>query len=126
MTDTSVWGYVASDGQEVLAATGEWAFDWAVAPSLTLKPTRTVWHLAGLAVLLAVPSLTSIPDPWLEGAQHRAQFTVENAFDVVRPRRISIAQARRVALDALRRAEQDRLRVAQEEAERGINWEGEM
>lgn len=126
MTDTSVSGYVASDGQEVVAATGEWAFDWAVAPSLTLKPTRTMWHLAGLAVLLAVSSLTSIPDPWLEGAQQRAQSSVGNVFDAVRPRRISIAQARRIALDALRRAEQERLRVAQREAERGIDWEGEM
>ena len=123
MTDASVSGYAASQGQQAVAATGEWAFDWAVAPSLTVKPTRTRWHLAGLAVILAVSSLTSVPDPWLEGAQQRAQFSVGNGFDAVRPRRISIAQARRVALDALRRAEQERLRMAQEEADRGIDWE---
>lgn len=125
MTDASVSWYAASQGQEAVAATGEWAFDGAFGPRLTVEPTRTMWHLAGLAVILAVSSLTSVSDPWFEGAQQRAQSSVGNGFDAVRPRRISIAQARRVALDALRRAEQERLRMAQEEAERGIDWEGE-
>jgi hypothetical protein len=112
---------------ECSSRSGNWAFGEPPTggnghrPAVRHRPLR---QLAG-AALLAVSSLTSTADPWVEQQQERSRVTTATASRSFPKRRISPAEARQIALDILYRAEQRREQAARYEAACGINWEEE-
>ena len=126
MTSTSCIGFAQGADADYRSQSGNWAFDeglrTSTVPGLT-APSRTLPQMACLAFRLAVSSLTSGPDPWLDAQQQRSQLAVTSEFRTSPRHPITPLEARKIALAILRRAEVERAQVAQEEAARGINWE---
>jgi hypothetical protein len=127
VSNTAHIRYERPTGREAMSGSANWAFDNGT--YTTFDPRigpigRTRSQFARLAaVLLAVSSMSSGPDPWCEARQQRSQLTVSSTFQASSRRRITIREARRMALETLYRAEAERAAAAQAEAERGINWE---
>jgi len=107
----------------LIPASGHWDFtpvhhqrrEWSIA--------RNVLHHAGLAAILAVSPMTFGADPWFTDRRRQAALTLEDTFEAIAGRPISILEARQIALQILSRAEQERSRFAEDEARRGVNWE---
>jgi len=76
-----------------------------------------------MAVLLAVSSMSSGPDPWFEGRRQLSRLTSSSTFQTSSRRRITPLEARRLALEILHRAEAGRAAAAEAEARQGIDWE---
>lgn len=126
MSSTAHIQYEQVTGRDTLSGSGNWAFDdgtRAFAGPKLAPVGRTVPQLARLALLLAISSVSSGPDPWRETQQHRSQITMTSTFQTSSRRRITPLEARRMALEILHKAEAGRAAVAEAEAKRGIDWE---
>jgi hypothetical protein len=119
--------YEQTTGHDFLSSSGNWAFDddtRGFAPGARYVPTgRATPQLLGLALLLAVPSVSSGQEPRFDVQRHRSPLTMTTTFQTSSRRRISPLEARKMALAILHRAEAERAAAAQAEAERGIDWE---
>lgn len=83
---------------------------------------KAVGKVAGLAMFLAVSSVTAMPDPWLIERRRRDAVVTVSVYQEVLGRFISRAEALRIARQILEQAEQERLSIAEWEAARGIQW----
>lgn len=125
MSSTARISYEQPIGRETLSGSANWAFDNG---SHTLfdprvGPASSLVHFARLALLLAVSSMSSAPDPWFLTQQQPSVLTISSTFQTSSRRRIDPLEARRLALEILRRAEAGRAAAAEAEAKRGIDWE---
>ncbi len=125
MSNTAHIFFEQPTGGEMLSGSANWAFDNGIHtifdPRIgAVGRTLSQW---ALAVLLAVSSTSSGPDPWSDNRQQRSQLTMSAPFQASRRRRITPLEARRLALEILYRAEAGRAAAAEAEAKQGINWE---
>ncbi len=127
MSSTAHFRYEQPTGREMLSGSANWAFDNGANTIFAARigaVSRALSQWAGLAaVLLAVSSMSSGPDPWSETPRQRSQLTMTAPFQTRRRRRITPLEARRLALEILHRAEAGRAAAAEAEARQGINWE---
>ena len=127
MCSTAHFQYEQATGRDMLSGSGNWAFDdgtrgFAAAPRFG-PVGRAAPQLARLALLLAISSVSSGPDPWFETQQQCSPRTMTSTFQTSSRRRITPLEARRLALAILRRAEAGRAAAAAAEALQGIDWE---
>jgi len=120
--------YEQATDRDALSGSANWDFDNGTHP--TVRPriaapsrTRSCQRLRFCAMLLAVSSMTAVPDPWCETQHQRSQLTMSSTLQTISRRRITPLEARKMALEILYRAEKERADVAQAEAERGVSWE---
>ena len=127
MSSTAYIAYEQPADRETLSSSANWAFDNGIHAIFdpTIGPlSRTLSQFARLAaVVLAVSTMSSGPDPWSETRQQRSRLTMSTTFQISRRRRITPLEARRLALEILHRAEAGRAAAAEAEAKQGINWE---
>ena len=127
MCSTAHIQYEQATGRDRLSGSGNWAFDddsHGIGTGPKFAPVgRTVPQLARLALLLAISSVSSGPDPWSGTQQQRCQLTMSSTFQTSTRRRITPLEARSLALEILHRAEAGRAASAEAEAKRGIDWE---
>lgn len=126
MNDATAVRYDERLGREGFFGSGNWTFGDATSVDanrkLILLP-GTLKRIAGLTLVLAVSSLTSVVDPWTEQRLERSPVTVAAGLRPFAKRRVSAAEARRIVLDILYRTEERRQQAVREEATHGIDWE---
>lgn len=126
MSSTAQISFDQPMGRETLAGSGNWAFDngeHALFHPRLSPASRSLVHLVRLALLMAVSSMSSAPDPWFLTQQQRSVSAMSSTFQRSSRRRITPLEARRMALEILRRAEAGRATAAEAEAKQGIEWE---
>ena len=126
MSSTAHILYERPIGRETLSGSANWSFDNGTHTPFDPRVSaagRSLGHFARLALLLAVSSMSSAPDPWFLTQQQRSQLTMSSTFQTSSRRRITPLEARRMALEILYRAEAGRAAAAEAEAKRGIDWE---
>lgn len=79
-------------------------------------------QIAGLALSLAVSSVTAMPDPWLLERRRRDAVVTVSIYKHFIGSFISRSEALRISRQILEQAERERLAVAEYEAARGIQW----
>lgn len=88
------------------------------------RPAHVTWPTyAGMAVILAVSSLTTGVDLWLDERRRQATSVQRSWFVPFKRQYVSMAEARRIALEILAQADAERLLTAAEEARRDSYWE---
>jgi len=127
VSSTAPISYEQSIRREALSGSGKWAFDNGTHTLFDPRVSpvrRSPAHLAQFAaLLLAMSSMSSAPDPWLSTQQQRSLLTMSGAFPTSSRRRITMREALKMADDIMRRAEEGRMKAAEEEAKRGFDWE---
>jgi hypothetical protein len=79
-------------------------------------------QIAGLALSLAVSSVTAMPDPWLLERRRRDAVVTVSIYQQFIGSFISRSEALRISRQILEQAERERLALAEYEAARGIQW----
>ena len=105
-------------------ATGEWSIEEPTEPHSSQNVLRGFLWPIGIGAMLALSSVTSVPDPWIVKQHRRTQPTVQIVLEVSGRRRLSRREARAIALHLLERMEMARLEAATDEARRAIPLEG--
>lgn len=126
MSSTARISYEQPTSRATLAGSGNWAFDNGTHAFLDPRVSpanRSLVHLARWAILLAVSSMSSAPDPWFSMQQQRSLSTMSSTLQTSGRRRITLRQALELADSIMRRAEEGRMRAAEEEVKRGFDLE---
>jgi hypothetical protein len=79
-------------------------------------------QIAGLALSLAVSSISAMPDPWLLEKRRRDAVVTVSIYQQFIGSLISRSEALLISRQILEQAERERLAVAEYEASRGIQW----
>jgi hypothetical protein len=127
MNDTTVVHDTPTVGPGSCSGSGDWGYN---STALSLSPGRRAMPAShpvhpwrGLALLLAVSTLTSTVDPWAEHRQERSGASLAISLGPSTKRRILPSEARRIALELLHRSEQRREESLRGEASHEICWE---
>lgn len=127
MCSTADFEYGQSSVLDRLTGSGNWTLDEVAsggrAAPKCVRPGFSLPQLARLALLVAISSVSSGLDPWLQTRQRRSPLTLTSTFQTSTRRRITPSEARRMALEILHRAEAERAAIAFVEARQGIDWE---
>lgn len=131
MSSTTDIHHERATDRDALSGSANWDFDNGTHP--TVRPgiaaprrTRSCQWLWFPTRLLAVNSMTAVPDPWYETQHQRFQLTMRSTLQTSSRRRILRREALRLADDIMRRAEEGRMKAAEEEAHRQFDLESLM